>query len=103
MIFLDNITGVIELGLNQCESLVGFITHHNSRIPVEYVHMMSDMRSTGSTAGKTKNNYYFPRMMTEKLGADVVMLFFADSSNIVNSVQKEKELSWIGYENRFSK
>lgn len=89
------------MGLDQNKSLLGFITHQNSSIPTNYVHMMSDMRSTGTSMGKTKNSYYSLDLMTNKLGADIVITFFSDTYNILNAVQKQKRLAWEGYEDRF--
>lgn len=89
------------MGLDQSKSLLGFITHQNSSIPTNYVHMMSDMRSTGSSIGKTKSSYYPLDLMTSTLGADVVITFFTDTYNILNAVQKQKRLAWEGYEDRF--
>lgn len=95
--FLD----VVTMGLSQNKSLLGFIAHLNSYIPLNYVHMMSDMRSTGSSMGKTNNTFYSLDLMTRMLGADIVITFFSDTCNILNSVLKQKNLAWQGYEDRF--
>lgn len=98
LLFLD----VIDLGISQCLPLVGFISHQNSKIPIEYIHMMSDLRSTGSVVNNVKKSYYSSNEIIETLGADIVMLFFSENHNILESVKQHQRILWKNYENRFN-
>ncbi|KAK7588087.1 hypothetical protein V9T40_005332 [Parthenolecanium corni] len=85
---------VVTMGLDQNKSLLGFVTHQNSSIPTNYVHMMSDMRSTGSSIGKTKSSYYPLDLMTSTLGADVPEKIAAE--NVGNPLAQKLNCLGVG-------
>ncbi|XP_065226486.1 uridine 5'-monophosphate synthase-like [Planococcus citri] len=92
----------IDITLKLFEEVTGFVSSKNSTIPLNYIHMASDLKNSGNVAQSSNNSFYSSEIIVQDISADIIKLRYNSLENIAELVKNEQLLLWNAYFKRFS-